>query len=66
MVSVSRRAGAAQHGQGTDTQASRFASGEPPRPSKRRPVGSSTGSCSAGTGTTPQFSQWITGIGHPQ
>jgi hypothetical protein len=28
--------------------------------------GSTTGNWSAGTGTAPQASQWITGIGQPQ
>ena len=29
-------------------------------------VGSSTGSWLSGTGTAPQSSQWMTGIGQPQ
>ena len=28
--------------------------------------GSTTGRSLSGTGTTPHFSQWITGIGQPQ
>ena len=66
MVSVSRRAGLPQQGQGTCTQASSWARGEAPLPLKATSRGSSTGNCSAGTGTTPQASQWITGIGQPQ
>ena len=29
-------------------------------------VGSCTGNSASGTGTAPQASQWMTGIGHPQ
>ena len=32
----------------------------------RRRRGSTTGSWSSGTGTTPQAAQWMTGIGQPQ
>ena len=66
MVSVSRFAALPQQGQSTFTQLSNWARGDPPLPSRLAPTGSSTGSCSAGTGTTPQLSQWITGIGQPQ
>lgn len=66
MVSVSRRAGAPQQGHATCHQLSSWARGEPPLPEKATSRGSSTGSCSTGTGTTPQLSQWITGIGQPQ
>ena len=66
IVSVSRRAGSPQVGQGTFTQSSSWARGEAPLPLKARLRGSSTGNWSTGTGTTPQLSQWITGIGQPQ
>jgi len=42
-----------------------LASGEP-RPVISTFSGSTTGSCSSGTGTSPQSAQWIIGIGQPQ
>ena len=45
--------------------ASLLASGLP-LPSGTRSSGSTTGSCSSGTGCTPQVAQWISGIGQPQ
>ena len=64
-VSVSRVAGLPQAGQATCFQLGWWSSGLPGR-SKLTSVGSATGSWSAGTGTGPQASQWITGIGQPQ
>src|SRR5690606_7742017 len=64
-VSVSRRAAAPHDGQSTCFQVGWRSSGLPGT-SKVTSLGSSTGSWSAGTGTTPQASQWITGIGQPQ
>ena len=55
-VSVSRRAGPPQLGQVVFTKSSRSASGLP-APVGLRSAGRITGSCSAGTGTTPQASQ---------
>jgi hypothetical protein len=65
MVSVSRRAGAPQHGQSTFRKASCFFSGLP-LPSGTQSSGSTTGRSFSGTGTVPHFSQWIIGIGVPQ
>ena len=67
IVSVSRRAGPPQRGQSTLTQASEVARGD--RPLGRKSVtssGSSTGSWSSGTGTSPQAGQCTIGIGQPQ
>ncbi len=66
IVSVSRLAGSPQDGQGTFTQSSCWARGEPPFPERSIPLGSSTGRSSRGTATAPQLGQWMTGIGHPQ
>src|SRR3712207_694934 len=65
MVSVSRRACPPQLGQLTCFQVGWRSSGLPGT-SKDTSSGSTTGSWSLGTGTTPQASQWITGIGQPQ
>src|SRR5215472_7845920 len=68
IVSVSRRAGPAHLGHWVFTQSPAAASGEIPfgaRSSPRR-SGSSTGSWSSGTGTSPQPSQYTIGIGAPQ
>ena len=43
-----------------------LSSGERPAPVIFTFSGSTTGSSSSGTGTTPQRGQWITGIGVPQ
>jgi len=64
-VSVSRRAGFPQHGQSTARKSSRFASGLP-LPSGTQSSGSTTGRSRSGTGTDPQASQWMIGIGVPQ
>jgi hypothetical protein len=66
MVSVSRLAGPPHVGHFTFTHSGTCASGESPRPVNVVIFGSSTGSCSYGTATTPSFSQWTTGIGVPQ
>ena len=63
MVSVSRRAAPPQRGQVTLTNSGTFSSGERPVPVISMRSGSSTGSWSSGTGTTPHAGQWITGIG---
>ena len=65
MVSVSRRAGAPHFGQATCFQVGCRSSGLPGR-LKSTSSGSFTGRSASGTGTTPQVSQWITGIGQPQ
>ena len=57
IVSVSRRAGPPHFGHATFTNSGTCASGESPRPVKLVTFGSSTGSCSYGTGTIPHFSQ---------
>ena len=57
MVSVSRRAGPPQRGQRALTKAGTFSSGLPPSPVKGASGGSTTGSWSSGTPTTPSFSQ---------
>ena len=64
-VSVSRRAFAPHRGQSTCFQVGWWSSGLPGF-EKSTSSGSRTGSCSTGTGTTPQASQWIAGIGQPQ
>src|SRR6478609_7992259 len=69
MVSVSRLAGPWQEGHSTLTHASAAARGEVPfgdKSSPRRSDGSVTGSCSSGTGTSPQDGQWMMGMGVPQ
>ena len=68
IVSVSRRAGPPQRGQATFTQSVAAASGEIPLGARAAPVryGSSTGSWSSGTATSPHASQWMIGIGQPQ
>ncbi len=65
-MSVSRFAGPPHFGQRTLTNSGTLASGESPRPVNSVTFGSSTGSCSSGTGTTPSIGQWIIGIGVPQ
>src|SRR6516225_9724051 len=65
IVSVSRCAGLAHFGQETFFQVGCRSRGLPGR-SKATSSGSRTGSSETGTGTTPQSSQWITGIGQPQ
>ena len=57
MVSVSRRAAAPHCGQVVRQNASERASGESPVGRNSTSYGSSTGSCSSGTGTMPQWSQ---------
>ena len=54
-----------QRGQRHSTNDASFASGLP-LPSGTRFSGSTTGRSSSGTGTSPQVSQWISGIGQPQ
>ena len=66
MVSVSRRAAAPHAGQVTLTNSGTFSSGERPAPVISMRSGRITGSWFSGTGTTPQFGQWMTGIGVPQ
>ena len=68
IVSVSRLAGPPHFGQVVLTQSSAAASGETPRGFRSWPrrSGSSTGSWSSGTGTSPSTSQWTIGIGQPQ
>ena len=65
IVSVSRRAGLPQHGQSTFRKASDLFSGLP-LPSGTRSSGSTTGRSLSGTGTSPQLSQWMMGMGVPQ
>jgi hypothetical protein len=64
-VSVSRRATAPQVGQATCFQVGWRSSGLP-GVAKSTSSGSTTGSWSRGTGTTPHPSQWMIGIGVPQ
>ncbi len=68
IVSVSRRAGPEHLGHATLTQSVALASGETPFGASASPrmSGSVTGSCSSGTGTSPQSGQWMIGIGVPQ
>ena len=68
IVSESRRAGPPHDGQSTSTQSVAAASGETPLGFRSAPrsSGSSTGSWSSGTATSPHFSQWTIGIGTPQ
>jgi len=65
IVSVSRRAGLPHEGQATLTKLAHLVSGLP-EPSGIRSSGSSTGRSFSGTGTEPQSSQWMMGIGVPQ
>lgn len=65
-VSVSRRPGFPQEGQGTRSQSSAPARGFPRSRVYGRSSGSTTGRSFSGTGTMPHASQWITGIGQPQ
>ena len=65
MVSVSRRAGWPHFGQVTCFQLGWWSSGLPGL-SKLTSSGSLTGRSASGTGTMPQLSQWMTGIGQPQ
>ena len=65
IVSVSRRAGWPHFGQATFRKDSHLLSGLP-LPSGIRSSGSTTGRSFSGTGTTPQTSQWMIGIGVPQ
>ena len=68
IVSLSRLAGPPQRGHSTSTQSVAAASGETPLGVRSRPrsSGSTTGSWSSATGTSPSFSQWMIGIGAPQ
>ena len=66
MVSVSRRAEPPQEGQSTRSQDSILERADPPMPVISTSRGSSTGRSSSGTGTSPQATQWIIGIGVPQ
>ena len=67
-MSVSRVAGPPQDGQSTLTHSVAAPSGEVPLGFRSRPSagGRVTGSWSSGTGTSPQASQWMIGIGVPQ
>src|SRR6478752_9061999 len=65
IVSVSRRAGPEHWGHFTFFQVGWRSSGLPGL-SKVTSSGSVTGRSFSGTGTTPQASQWIIGIGQPQ
>ena len=65
MVSVSRRAGPPHFGQATCFQVGWRSSGLPGL-SNVTSSGSVTGRSFSGTGTTPHFAQWMTGIGQPQ
>src|SRR6202007_70730 len=65
IVSVSRVAGLPHRGQATFFQVGWRSSGLPGR-SNVTSSGSSTGRSFTGTGTTPQVSQWMIGIGQPQ
>src|SRR5579885_513555 len=65
MVSVSRRALPPHFGQATCFQVGWRSSGLPGL-SKVTSSGSVTGRSFSGTGTTPQLSQWMIGIGQPQ
>src|SRR4051794_34333345 len=65
IVSVSRRAAPPHCGQATWRQVGCRSSGLPGL-SNVTSSGSLTGRSAFGTGTTPQASQWITGIGQPQ
>src|SRR3979409_519017 len=64
MVSVSRRAALPHCGQCTVFQVGWRSSGLPGL-SKVTSSGSLTGKSCSGTGTTPQASQWMIGIGQP-
>ena len=68
IVSESRFAGPPHFGHSTLTQSSAAASGETPFGFRSAPFssGSTTGSWSSGTSTSPSTGQWITGIGQPQ
>ena len=68
IVSVSPLRRAAAGGQSTLTQSVAAASGEVPLGARSIPCryGSSSGSWSSGTGTSPQAAQWMIGIGQPQ
>ena len=68
MVSVSRRAGPPQRGHVTSTQSVAAPSGDVPFGDRSRPAvgGSSTGSWSSGTATSPSTGQCTIGIGVPQ
>ena len=68
IVSLSRLAGPPHDGQSTLTQSAAAASGETPRGVRSAPrsSGSTTGSWSSGTGTSPQAGQCTIGIGAPQ
>jgi hypothetical protein len=65
MVSVSRRPAAPHFGHGTWRHAACRSSGFPGM-SKETSSGKVTGKSAIGTGTMPQASQWMTGIGQPQ
>ena len=64
-VSVSRSAAPPHCGQATCFQVGWRTSGLP-GVAKSTSSGSTTGSWSLGTGTTPQAAQWMNGIGVPQ
>ena len=68
MVSVSRTAGSPQRGHGTLAHSVAAPSGEAPFGLRSRPSaeGSTIGSWSSGTATSPQESQWMIGMGVPQ
>ena len=57
MVSVSRRAGPPHCGQVALTKSGTFGERVAALARERRVLGSTTGSCSSGTGTTPSWSQ---------
>ena len=65
IVSVSRLAAAPHFGQLQSRKSARLFSGLP-LPSGMQSSGSTTGRSFSGTGTAPQLSQWMIGIGVPQ
>src|SRR5689334_5928869 len=65
IVSVSRRASLPHCGHSTCFHVGWWSSGLPGL-SKVTSIGSSIGSDDSATGTEPQASQWMTGIGQPQ
>src|SRR5579859_2694900 len=65
MVSVSRFAGLPHFGQGVFRKSARLFNGLP-LPSGTQSSGSTTGSWSSGTGTSPHAAQCTIGIGQPQ
>ena len=68
IVSASRLASLSHFGHLTFTQSEAAPSGLDPFGFRSNPFacGNATGNCDSGTGTNPQPSQWIIGIGVPQ